>query len=252
MGAKENYEARKAAEKAKQEADRGDRWWFNQRTPIDRFTGWLVAWTFLLFIATIGSAVVLWKTDNTLHETLAETKKSADAAEVSAIAAKNAVELADRTAERQLRAYISIKSISLSLVGTAAHSDVKIKNSGQTPANNLVVRGIISTGQEISQNRNLPAYFGNSPSNFGIVGLDVSKATNILGQGEDIEFSIFVGALSKKPPPKSPLSAFPSRLFVIGAVYYTDIFGKQRYSRFCNYFVSAAKNGYCAEHNDAN
>jgi hypothetical protein len=45
MGTKENYEARKADEKAKREANKSKRWWFNQRVPIDRFTGWLVAWT---------------------------------------------------------------------------------------------------------------------------------------------------------------------------------------------------------------
>lgn len=70
MGAKENYEARKASDKAKGEADRRDRWWFNQRAPIDQFTGWLVAWTALLFLATIVNAGILWLTDHTLRDTL--------------------------------------------------------------------------------------------------------------------------------------------------------------------------------------
>jgi hypothetical protein len=76
MGAKENYEARKADEKAKREADKSKRWWFNQRVPIDRFTGWLVAWTALLFIATIINAGVLWKTDHTLKETLEASNRA--------------------------------------------------------------------------------------------------------------------------------------------------------------------------------
>jgi hypothetical protein len=76
MGAKENYEARNAAEKAKRDASKESRWWFNQLAPIDRFTGWLVAWTALLFVATIISAAVLFITDHTLKDTLVETRKS--------------------------------------------------------------------------------------------------------------------------------------------------------------------------------
>jgi hypothetical protein len=67
MGAKEQDEANDRADDTKVDKKK---WWFKQREPIDRFTGWLVAWTALLFIATIVSAGILWKTDNTLRETL--------------------------------------------------------------------------------------------------------------------------------------------------------------------------------------
>jgi hypothetical protein len=43
----EGYEAKKSLEASRQ-AERGkdsSSWWFGQRNPIDRFTGWLVAWT---------------------------------------------------------------------------------------------------------------------------------------------------------------------------------------------------------------
>src|SRR5687768_8291309 len=72
MGTKEQYEARKRAEDAKSDQKR---WWFRQPNPIDRFTGWLVAWTALLFLGTLGSALVLIKTDLTLHETLVATQR---------------------------------------------------------------------------------------------------------------------------------------------------------------------------------
>jgi hypothetical protein len=64
MGTKENYEANKRAAATK--ADK-KKLWFRQREPIDRFTGWLVAWTALLFAATVISAGILWKTDQTLR-----------------------------------------------------------------------------------------------------------------------------------------------------------------------------------------
>ena len=253
MGAKENYEARKVTEKASREADKSSRWWFNQRVPIDRFTGWLVAWTFLLFIATIGSAAILWKTDNTLHETLTETKKAAEAAETSANAAKAAVELSDKTAERQLRAYINVESTSLAWSGiTRSTASINIRNAGQTPAKNVIVRGIIADINDAPPNR-LPAYFGDAPSSIGMGEPDSSKVTKILGQGRDETHGIYSSTISfTKTPVRKGKPVFPGRVFVIGAVYYTDIFGKQRFTRFCLYYVTAADPNYCTEHNDAN
>jgi hypothetical protein len=74
MGALEEYKARNAAREArraeKQQPPKKDVWWFREPLPIDRFTGWLVAFTALLFIATIVNAIVLWITDHTLRETL--------------------------------------------------------------------------------------------------------------------------------------------------------------------------------------
>jgi hypothetical protein len=251
MGAKENYEARKAAEKAKREARKNRRWWFNQSVPIDRFTGWLVTWTALLFIATVINAGVLWKTDNTLHDTLLETKKSADAAEDSANAARAAVELSDRTAERQLRAYINIEKIDLTWNKGSASAEIGLRNAGQTPASNMIFRGLIATNEDVSQTGKLPAYFGDGPANFIIGDEDTSKVTRILGQGREESFNV----ISNTPYQKQSFKLkpkFPVRLFVIGAVYYNDIFGKPRHTRFCVYYVSFGTRGYCTEHNDAN
>lgn len=68
MGAIEEYKARNAAREAgrakKQEPPEKRFWWFNQPVPIDRFTGWLVAWTALLFVATIGNVIILKHTDD--------------------------------------------------------------------------------------------------------------------------------------------------------------------------------------------
>jgi hypothetical protein len=251
MGAKENYEARKAAYQAKREADKSKRWWFNQRAPIDRFTGWLVTWTFLLFIATVINAGVLWKTDSTLHDTLLETKKSADAAEDSANAAKAAVELSDKTAERQLRAYINVETTNLSWNKGVATVAVSVRNAGQTPASGMVFRGIIATNDDIPLGAMLPSSFGDAPANFIVGDQDVAKVTRILGQGREETFTIVSSGAPfiKKPPPKTK---FPRKLFVIGAIYYNDIFGKPRHTRFCVYYLSPEVGGYCTQHNDAN
>jgi hypothetical protein len=67
MGAKEEYESNKRTTEAKIGKKK---WWFKQREPIDRFTGWLVAWTASLFIATCINACILWVTDKTLNDTM--------------------------------------------------------------------------------------------------------------------------------------------------------------------------------------
>jgi hypothetical protein len=74
--ARERYETKKLLEAGRQ-AERNDssKWWLGQRNPIDRFTGWLVAWTALLCVATVLSAVVLYKTDHTLQRTVVATQR---------------------------------------------------------------------------------------------------------------------------------------------------------------------------------
>jgi hypothetical protein len=67
MGAIEDYKARNAAREArraeKQKPPEKRYWWFNLPNPIDRFTGWLVAWTAMLFLATVGNVWVIHHTD---------------------------------------------------------------------------------------------------------------------------------------------------------------------------------------------
>jgi hypothetical protein len=67
--ARERYEAKKILEAGRQ-ATRKDSsgWWFGQRNQIDRFRGWLVAWTALLRVGTVLSALVLYKTDTRFSE----------------------------------------------------------------------------------------------------------------------------------------------------------------------------------------
>src|SRR6186997_394708 len=83
--ARERYEAKKFLEAGRQ-AERRDsaKWWLGQRNPIDRFTGWLVAWTALLCVATVLSTIVLFKTDHTLQRTVVATQRPWISAKVEA------------------------------------------------------------------------------------------------------------------------------------------------------------------------
>jgi hypothetical protein len=74
MGTIGEHKTRRAAEKSRQakqqESPKKKVWWFRESLPIDRFTGWLMIYTGLLFVATLFSAGILYKTDITLNETL--------------------------------------------------------------------------------------------------------------------------------------------------------------------------------------
>src|ERR1700681_1969038 len=83
--ARERYEAKKLLEAGRQAERKGtSKWWFGQLNPIDRFTGWLVVWTALLCIATVLSALVLYKTDHTLQRTVVATQRPWISAKVEA------------------------------------------------------------------------------------------------------------------------------------------------------------------------
>jgi hypothetical protein len=68
LSIRERYEAQKEArERSNQERGPQPWWWLGQRDPIVRLTKWLVIWTALLFVGTVVSAGILWKTDGTLR-----------------------------------------------------------------------------------------------------------------------------------------------------------------------------------------
>lgn len=125
------YHARKAADRRRaQEREPMPYWWLGQRDPVARFTKWLVCWTALLFVGTIGSAIVLWITDHTLRETL----------------------------EANNRAWIAIVNANLEAaieVGQPVRSNLLYRNSGQSPALKVVYRMRVSRSTFLP-NKSLP------------------------------------------------------------------------------------------------
>ena len=127
MGSEEDQEANNGATETGSAEQQRKVWWFNERLPIDRFTGWLVAWTFMLFLATIGSGIVLILTEFTLKDTLVETKKSADAANR---AAKSAEDTLIATQRPWISAEIKLGSAPLTYdaIGVSLSLKVSMKN----------------------------------------------------------------------------------------------------------------------------
>lgn len=70
IGTEQENEAHQSDDKANKSGQQHNDWWFKHPGTIERFTGWLVVWTALLFVGTMASAIILWRTDSTLRETL--------------------------------------------------------------------------------------------------------------------------------------------------------------------------------------
>jgi hypothetical protein len=101
--------------------------------PVAVFTLALVVFTFVLAISTIGLWIVTWlagrRQARDMQGAIREAARSAEAAQ-------KAVELSDKTAERQLRAYLYVDAQEIRKFGfdEIPEAWTSLKNSGATPA----------------------------------------------------------------------------------------------------------------------
>lgn len=189
MKSKEHYEAARRHNEAKRAAAKAERaaveaeqqaaidskkWWFKQRNPIDRFTGWLVVWTAFLFIATVASAIISALTLIEVSQGGKDTHALAEAAKAQAESLANqvantAAQIAIMEADQ--RPWIKITSaeaLTDYTGGSYLYAIVKGENIGKTPARNLrVAIGIFAhnaTGLILRANQS--KICDGNPSNF--------------------------------------------------------------------------------------
>lgn len=154
--------------------------------------------------------------------------RSAQAAGDSAKAAQAAVDGAERTAERQLRAYLSITrcEYTVDVKAKCYRAKYRLKNVGQTPAFHISVRGYaFVTAEEPTLDALL-------------LKLDASVA-----EPKSVQFpaQLAFGNRAGEPlsyDPKAtglgdPIGKNGARLYVIVEIRYTDAFGRQRFTRRC-------------------
>jgi hypothetical protein len=158
-------------------------------------------------ILTLGA--IVWQSD--------ETRKAAVGTEAAVVEAKASRALAQRTAKRQLRAYICMDTADVRFVAGQPHATVNFKNCGETPA--YEVRGWI--GIEVMK---YPPELPSSPPLRTLMpkqtigpqgGLQYAgqRRSSVLSRDE-IE-KIEVGFLT---------------FFVFGRIDYKDTFGKEWYT----------------------
>jgi hypothetical protein len=158
------------------------------------------------------------------------------------------VRSAEKTAERQLRAYIVAGANGVNINGpqnsVSVSMQIVIKNTGQTPAHDLTV---VSKTELLEHPIKMPF-------NFTLIsGPDPSRS--VLGAGETTASE----SKSEKPfnGDEMMVAAEPeagARIYTWGSVTYRDVFGHQHHTNFCSSLIfdgSEAIAHASEHHNDA-
>lgn len=185
--------------------------------PMIRYTFWLMIFTGVLAISTIGLWIVTFLAGK-------DTKKAADSAQKSADVAERTVETMADTAQRQLRAYVFTKLDNQFIISSNGILSVtiKIKNFGQTPAYDLVSSLIMIF-------RRLPI---NSTNKLDVPSFDSDPSKSPLAPGEfDYQDLSFKDSLSQDFI--SDVEAGNGAFFIIGEIKYVDIFNNPHNTKFC-------------------
>jgi hypothetical protein len=219
---------------------------------LERFAKWLTAATLVSIFCT---AWVAWSIHE-LHDFAFQQAKSVnDSIEISryailaanrrAEATEKIYDLAAETSRSQLRAYVSVLGISTqNAFEKNMASSLNYKNVGQTPALGLrtLTDAVIisSSGSDVKPPRTYSTSYGvdNEPTIALGGGIAASDPVNrTFKEGELEEFRA------------------GTKLYVVwGAIYYSDVFGKNHYTRFCRYFKNGELSRWilCQTGNDSN
>lgn len=176
---------------------------------------WVVVVAALTFIVTSIGTFLIWRQVRLTRQAVEDTGEATEAM-------REANEIARETQERQLRAYVQVASATLNklTVGKKPSGCVVIRNSGQTPAHDVTFElGICAarTGAEESSLKNLK--FEGTISRGGL-GPGLELNSEIEGGSEwtaDFDADFSGGGI---------------KILLVGAVYYTDVFGNERETAF--------------------
>lgn len=195
----------------------------------------MAKWAFWMLVAsaiTLGVSIAgVWFVKRTLDATLVAVKETGKATR----AMIDANEIASKSAEWQLRAYVSIINIKLlphSPDGPhALKATVSFKNTGQTPALDLAARLYIAVGA------------GDSLANMPLIehetGDNPSRA--VLGSGVDNQIS-HITQITRFPA--SEIMSGDFTVVIHGFIEYWDVFKKRRETRFRHFHSpTTAKTG---------
>lgn len=148
-----------------------------------------------------------------IRVSLADTKHAADAATIAAEAARDSVTDSRATAERELRAYVTVDNINYSGHGNNP-TTVRVLNSGQTPARSVQCRAWMTW-----QHARLVGPF---------IDLRPMEASDLVlgpGQGADVYILPMTQEDYRRPP-------HAGWTYVHGRIDYVDVFGKRRWTTF--------------------
>jgi hypothetical protein len=183
----------------------------------------LVFFTGLMLLVALGQAALFFYQLRLMRKTMIDTEKAASAAQKSAEVAEKTVEIMSDTAQRQLRAYIFVKTDDKSVVldsDSVLTVTTIVKNFGQTPAHNIITSQHIGTYV-------LPISPDNPLDNLSFAD---NSSTSALAPGE-------VTYIRNNPQKLTArliadIESGVVALFVLGEIKYYDSFGTPQSTKY--------------------
>jgi hypothetical protein len=219
---------------------------------LERFAKWLIAATLVSIFCTGWIAWSIYE----LHDFAFRQAKSVnDSIEISryailaanrrAEATEKTYDLAAETSRSQLRAYVSVLGISTqNAFEKNMASSLNYKNVGQTPALGLrtLTDAVIisSSGSDVKPPRTYSTSYGGDNEPTITLGGGIAASDPVNRTFKEAELEEFRAG---------------SKLYVVwGVIYYSDVFGKNHYTRFCRYFKNGELGRWtlCQTDNDSN
>jgi hypothetical protein len=201
---------------------------------LERFAKWLMAATLVSIFCT---AWIAWSIHELHDFAFRQAKSVNDSIEISryailaanrrAEATEKTYDLAAETSRSQLRAYVSVLGISTqNAFEKNMASSLNYKNVGQTPALGLRTQTdaaiISSSGSDVKPPRTYSTSYGGDNEPTMALGGGIAASDPVNRTFKEAELEEFRAG---------------SKLYVVwGVIYYSDVFGKNHYTRFCRYF----------------
>ena len=219
---------------------------------LERFANWLMAATLVSVFCTAWIAWSIYELHDFALRQAKSVNESIEIVRYAILAVNRRAEATEKTfdqnaeaSQSQLRSYVSILGIATqNAFEKNMASTLNYKNIGQTPAlgiRTLIDAAIIpSSGSDVKPPRVYPTSYGgdNEPGN--ALGGGIAASDPVNKSFRDTELEEFKAG---------------SKLYVVwGAIYYSDIFGKNHFTRFCRYFKNGELGRWmlCQTGNDSN
>jgi hypothetical protein len=181
----------------------------------------MAAWTRAMGIAAVIGMSVGFVGIGLVYVTFRETRRAADEATRASNAASSANDFAQKSAERQDRAYLAVEADGINRTkNDRAVGDVVIRNNGQIPARNVkaFVRIKVMKSKDVGK------------LEWPKKGIESDRT--IQPDGEMRRSSTGTIAITNIDDPKA-------YIFVWGIIEYDDGFGNPRHTRFCHRYPGA-------------
>jgi hypothetical protein len=219
---------------------------------LERFAKWLMA---AILVSVFCTAWIAWSIYELRDFAFRQAKSVNDNIEISryailavnrrAEAAEKVYDLAAETSRNQLRAYVSVLGIATqNAFEKNMASSLNYKNVGQTPAlglRTLTDAVIVSaSGADVKPPRTYSTSYGGDNETTIALGGGTAASDPVNKTFKDAELEEFRAG---------------SKLYVVwGVIYYSDVFGKNHYTRFCRYFKNGELGRWmlCQTGNDSN